>query len=187
MPAILHQYMAVHNDIEIEVQVLESREISGSILAGNADLGLSRLHIQHPELVIRPLYQDMVIMVVPHDGGDSESSPPLDAEEILANQILITHNHPEYWDDLLRNLRQYTRLRTMVVSEVHVTKRFIEEGLGVSFLPISTVRRELLEGRLLEVDFRLFPLPIARTYVIMKYEHSIQKHFLDFLGKFRLP
>ncbi|PLT27978.1 LysR family transcriptional regulator [Peribacillus deserti] len=187
MPAILKKYMSLHKNIEIEVQVLESKDIAGAILAGNADLGLTRLQIKHPDLMSRTLYEDKIILVGPYDGGEPENSPPLDAEEILAQEILITHNHPEYWNELVRSLEQHIHLRTMVVSEVHVTKRFIEEGLGVSFLPISTVRRELFEGRLLEIDFSIFQLPVARTYVVMKYEHSIQKHFLDFLSKFRLP
>jgi LysR family transcriptional repressor of citA len=73
----------------------------------------------------------------------------------------------------------------MKVSQVHITKRFISEGLGVSFLPVSTVRRELLEGSLLEVDCHSITLPDASTYALMKYEHSRQKEFVAFISKFR--
>jgi LysR family transcriptional repressor of citA len=54
----------------------------------------------------------------------------------------------------------------MEVSLVDITKRFIEEGLGISFLPESTVRRELMEGRLMEVPTPGLPLPVAATYVV---------------------
>ncbi|WP_026692967.1 LysR family transcriptional regulator [Peribacillus kribbensis] len=187
MGVILKRYMSMYPDIDIEVRVLESKDIAGEVLSGKADMGLSRLHVQHPDLTSNPLYDDPIIMVAPHDGGEDETTPPLDAEEVLSRELVITHNHPEYWEDLLRNVTRLFHIRTMVVSEVHVTKRFIEEGLGISFLPLSTVRRELFERRFLEVKFDLFQLPTARTYVIMKYPHSIQKHFLEFLKGFKLP
>ncbi|WP_409291078.1 LysR family transcriptional regulator [Peribacillus sp. SCS-37] len=187
MPVILHRYMELNQDLELEVQVLDSKDIGSAVLSGKADLGLSRMNILHPELIVSQLYEDKLLLCAPRDGRDIESGPPLDAAEILSTKRLIIHNHPEYWEGLLKELKQHLPLQTMVVSEVHVTKRFIEEGLGVSFLPVSTVRRELLEGRLLEIDFPLFPLPAARTYTVMKYQHSIQLDFLSFLKKFRLP
>lgn len=74
----------------------------------------------------------------------------------------------------------------MKVSQTHITKRFIIEGLGFSFLPESTVRRELLEGRLLEVYQHSFKLPDIYTYAIMKYKHSQQQEFLEFLSNYRI-
>jgi LysR family transcriptional repressor of citA len=72
-----------------------------------------------------------------------------------------------YWDDLLVSIHRHgIRMRTMEVSLVDITKVFIEEGLGISFLPESTVKRELLEGRLMEVPTPGLPLPVAATYVI---------------------
>lgn len=56
----------------------------------------------------------------------------------------------------------------MKVSQVHVTKRFIEEGLGCSFLPLSAVRRELAEGRMLEGELPSLELPVVSTYLLTK-------------------
>ncbi|EQD62688.1 hypothetical protein B1A_09443, partial [mine drainage metagenome] len=54
--------------------------------------------------------------------------------------------HPGYWNDLLQRLEdEGIHPRTMPVTQVELTKRFVEEGLGVSFLPERSVRRELLE------------------------------------------
>lgn len=54
----------------------------------------------------------------------------------------------------------------MVVTQVDVTKRLIEEGLGVSFLPLSAVWRELQERRLWQVPTPGLELPTAATYVV---------------------
>ncbi|MBS4174590.1 LysR family transcriptional regulator [Bacillus sp. FJAT-49736] len=186
MPYVLKRYMTLHPEIEINVQVVDSEFIADTVINGEVDLGLSNQHTKNSDLICRPLLDDPVVLIVPHDGKDSESAPPLDAEELLQKNYLITHNHPEYWDQLLRSVRAAVpSVRTMSVSQVNVTKRFIIEGLGISFLPSSTVRRELLEGRLLEAPCAFINLPISKTYAILKYEHPKETQFLEFLSQFR--
>ena len=80
---------------------------------------------------------------------------------------MLSHNHPGYWDDLLPRLRGICpSLRAMAVSQVHVTRRFIEEGLGVSFLPLSTVAADAREGRLEIAAGEDLKLPLAHTYLL---------------------
>ncbi len=187
LPYVLKSYTNQHPEVEISIKIVESAEIEQSVLKEEVDLGLSCLNSSHPDLITRLLYHDRVILVAPHDGRDAETAPPLDEEELLTSNYLITHNHPGYWDGLCKEIKtKYPSVRMMKVSQVHITKRFIIEGLGVSFLPTSTVRRELLEGRLLEVDCHTIHLPEANTYAIMKYGHSKQKEFLKFISNYRL-
>ncbi|WP_433742463.1 LysR family transcriptional regulator [Falsibacillus pallidus] len=187
LPFVLKQFMKAHPEVEISVKIVESAGIESAVEHGEVDLGLSCLQVQNSDLTCTLLFEDPVIFVVPHDGKDSETAPPLDAVELLSTHYLMTHNHPDYWDSLLRSLRtKVSGIRTMTVSQVHVTKRFITEGLGVSFLPSSTVRRELMEGRLLEVPCPFIPMPAAKTYAIRKYEHTKEKKFLEFLSQFRI-
>jgi LysR family transcriptional repressor of citA len=182
LPFVLKSYTKQHPEVEISVKIIESSGIEQAVLREEVDLGLSCLNSNHPDLMCDLLYKDSVVLVAPHDGRDSESAPPLDEEEVLTSNYLLTHNHPGYWDALCRAVKnKYPRVRMMKVSQVHITKRFIVEGLGVSFLPTSTIRRELLEGRLLEVDCHSIHLPEADTYAIMKYNHSKKKDFLKFI------
>jgi LysR family transcriptional regulator, repressor for citA len=187
LPYVLKSYTKQYPEVEISVQIIESIDIEEAVLKEEVDIGLSCLNSSHANLLCELLYKDRVIMVAPHDGRDSENAPPLDEEEVLTSNYLLTHNHPSYWDLLCRVVKsKYPSVRMMKVSQVHITKRFIVEGLGVSFLPTSTVRRELLEGRILEVDCPSINLPEADTYAIMKYEHSKQKEFLKFISNYRL-
>lgn len=186
MPFVLKRYMTLHPEIEINLQVVDSEFIADAVLNGEVDLGLSNQHTKNSDLICRPLYDDPVVLIVPHDGKDSETAPPLDAEDLPQKNYLITHNHPEYWDQLLHSVRAVVpAVRTMAVSQVNVTKRFIIEGLGISFLPSSTVRRELLEGRLLEAPCPFINLPNSKTYALLKYEHPKETQFLEFLSQFR--
>lgn len=187
LPYVLKSFINKYPQVEISIRIIESIDIEASIMAEEVDIGLSCLPARDPKVKNHSLYRDSLVFVAPHDGFDSERAHPLDAEEILETNTLLTHNHPGYWEELCQTIKvKYPRAKMMKVSQVHITKRFIVEGLGVSFLPGSTVRRELLEGRLLEIDCPSIPLPEAHTYALMKYEHSVQKEFLKFLSNYRI-
>ncbi|KAA6453526.1 LysR family transcriptional regulator [Bacillus swezeyi] len=186
LPFVLKKYTSLHPNSEIKVRIAESAEIAPLISAGNADIGLSCLKVQSSNLTCHSMYSDPVILVAPHDGRDSESASPLDVKELLEEYLLLTHNHPEYWDDLVRQLRiKFPFVRTMLVSQTHITKRFIAEGLGISFLPLSTVRRELMEKRLIEVSCGFMKLPVVGGYAVSLKDNEKVQHFLTFLSQFR--
>lgn len=187
LPFVLKKYMTIHPHVEISVKVLESLDIEKAVQNDEIDIGLSCLQSTNPELYCEVLYKDEVKLIAQHDGLDAESAPPLDEEEVLMKNYLLTDNHPVYWETLSREVKyNFPSVKMMKVSQIHITKRFIIEGLGVSFLPISTVRRELIEGWLLEVPCSTIILPEAHTYAIMKYNHSLQKEFMRFLMNYRL-
>lgn len=186
LPSVLKRYVSVHPEVEISIKIIESEDIESAVLNEEVDLGLSCLGSSHSEMTSQLLYKDKVVLVAPHDGLDFEAAPPLDEKEVLLSNYLLTHNHPGYWEDLCKRVKSvYPGVRMMKVSQIHITKRFIAEGLGVSFLPLSTVRRELLEGRLLEVDCYSLDLPDANTYALTKYNHEKQREFLAYLSGYR--
>lgn len=166
LPRAVKRYTSAHPQVEVVVRIVLSGEVGPMVADGRAHLGLSRTPAVSRDLSSFVWYSDPVILVVPYDGGDLDAPPP-DWREVLKAHRLLTHNHPNYWDDLLMAIHNHgIRCRTMEVSLVDITKRFIEEGLGVSFLPHSTVWRELLEGRLLEVPTPGLELPVAQTHVV---------------------
>ncbi|KMM39549.1 LysR family transcriptional regulator [Guptibacillus hwajinpoensis] len=184
LPYVLQQFMKDHPSIEVVVKVSESNEIGELISKNKADFGLSRMKSIHPDVTSEKTGPDPIVLVVPHDGGDAETSLPLSLGDYCAHATLLTHSHPGYWDDLLIELRnRYEGIRTMVVSQVHITKRFIEEGLGFSFLPRSSVQRELLEGRMLQVDTNEVRLPFVHTYLVYHHLSEETEIFKEFIEK----
>lgn len=166
LPRYIEGFSKLYPNVEFSIQVLESRPVIDCLIAGDADFGLSRIPVSHPKLHCDRLYDDPVVLAVPHDGRDHDA-PPRTALEILQAQTVFVNNHPGYWGDLLPALRLWMpRIRTMHVSLVHVSLEWIRAGLGVSFLPLSTVRHSLLRGNVEEISFTEFPLPTASTYFI---------------------
>lgn len=184
LPRVMRKFTVAHPDIEVVVHIALSPEIPAMVTDGRAHLALSRMPAHSRDLHSYVWYQDPVILVVSSDGMDLDAPPP-DWRDVLSRHRLLTHNHPIYWDDLLLSIhRQGVRVRSMEVSLVDITKVFIEEGLGVSFLPTSTVRRELMEGRLMEVPTPGLPMPMAATYVIHQATGPSEAAatFMGFLG-----
>lgn len=170
LPQVIRNFTKTYPHIDVVIDVQESALVERRLYDGSADIGLSLLPASGSDIHQELLHQEPVLLIAPHDGGDAETALPLDSTAVLTENVVFTYNHPGYWETLLQKLRpRFPALQTMEVSQSHVTKRFIEEGLGVSFLPRSAVRRELAEGRVLHVDVPEFDLPQASTYLLFKY------------------
>ncbi|MBT2574003.1 LysR family transcriptional regulator [Bacillus sp. ISL-51] len=184
LPSVMKRYTAANEETEMTVTIYESEEIAAQIKTGSADIGLSCLRVQSASLTCRSLYHDPVVLVAPPD-QKRKTGKEADAKDLLKHYLLLTHNHPDYWDDLLRQVRiQFPFVRTMKVTQTHITKRFIKEGLGVSFLPLSTVKAELAAGRMIEIPCNFAQMPRAGAYAIALHENEKKKTFLDFLSHF---
>ncbi len=185
----IHRYTKLYPDVDISIKIAESTEIGALVQSGQADLGLSRMIPGEFQLATYLLHYDPVVFAVSTSGGDMDAPLP-DWEHELTTKRLLTHNHPVYWDDLLLQLRQRgLSLRTMVVSQTDITKRFIEEGLGVSFLPRSAISRELFENRFIELPTPGLELPKVASYLVLpKVSASVTvQRFVDILAALYPP
>lgn len=180
LPYLLKAFTRHHPDLELVIRVEDSEKIEALVEAGEVAAGLSALEPKSRLLHSEIVYSDQLVFVVPRDAYDEESGPAISAEGMLQSHYLFTHHHPAFWNELVMKLRSsLTGLRTMKVTQAHIAKRFIQEGLGVTFLPKSMVRRELIEGRLLEAPFELFPLPEVLTYFVCKEMGELEEEFLS--------
>lgn len=179
LPYILRTFMDQHPEVEITIRVKDSEQIEQLIDCGEAQIGISSVDARIKDIKSIPIYEESVVFVMPNDAYDEESGPHIDVRDSLMNHYLLTHHHPTYWDDLLLRLQQkFTGIRTMKVTQAHIAKRFVQEGLGISFLPHSMVRRELLEGRLMNPHFDLFELPTVFTFVHVKQKGELEEAFI---------
>jgi LysR family transcriptional repressor of citA len=179
LPSLLRRFMDYNPDIEVIISVLKSYEIGEEISAGRADLGLTRILPIQTNIKSDVVHEEPVVLVGPNE---SKESYFLDEKSIFQNYRVITHNHPDYWDHLLNQLKSnYPTFRTMRVDQVEVTKRFIEEGLGVSYLPFSMIKEELALNKMVEIPSEKIIAPPSFTYVLTKVETDEASIFINFL------
>ncbi|MEI4770573.1 LysR family transcriptional regulator [Psychrobacillus sp. FJAT-51614] len=185
LPYILRSFMDKHPNLEVSIRVEESSTIEELVWQGDVHIGISALDATRKEIQSVELFEDPILFVVPSDGYDEESGPIVNPYEYLSRNYLFTHHHPVYWDTLLLQLRkQVINMRTMRVTQAHIVKRFIQEGLGISFLPQSIIKRELIEGRVMNVPFDLFPLPKVKTYLLLKNRGGLEQEFIEKISNY---
>lgn len=180
LPNVLRYFMKLHPDIEISIRVEESHMIEELVEKGEVNIGVSALDAQQKNIQSIPIYEDPILFVMPFDEYDEESGPPIDVKDVLQKNYLLTHHHPVFWDNLLVKLNKHVMgIRTMKVTQAYIAKRFIQDGLGVSFLPHSIVRRELIEGKIMQPHFDLFELPSVSTFILVKKQGDLENEFID--------
>ncbi|MEK4084392.1 LysR family transcriptional regulator [Psychrobacillus sp. FSL K6-1415] len=185
LPYFLRSFMKLQPDLEITIRVEESYLIEGLVDSGVVNIGISALDAQTKGIESITIYEEPILFVMPVDIYDEESGPPIDIKGVLQNNYLFTHHHPVFWDDLLVKLhKKISGIRTMKVTQAHIAKRFVQDDLGVSFLPHSIVRRELLEGKIMQPHFDLFDLPTVSTFIILKKKGDLEKLFIEQISKF---
>ena len=179
LPSILRDFMDQNPDIDVLINVLKSYVIGEEISVGKADLGLTRIIPIQTNIDCQIVHEEPVILVGPTMDKDTNK---YDEETILQKYRLITHNHPDYWDLLLNDIKHhYPNVRTMKVNQIEITKRFIEQGLGSSYLPYTMVREEIKQNKLLEISPEKISPPTSSTYVLTKIKSDEAKIFIGFL------
>lgn len=169
LPHALHTFLDVEPTVQVSVDVMPSRMIGSVIGEGGADIGIAQMP-SDPKLShvhSRELMRDRVVLVARRDDAGHDQEPGY-WRHLLETQILLSYGHPAYWDGLLQVLeRERLHPRTLTVTQVELTRRFVEEGLGVSFLPERAVQHEILEGLLMEVPTPGLSLPDAPTFLLL--------------------
>src|SRR5699024_8413785 len=184
LPSVLRAYTKQFPNVELSIQVLESYEIAPVVANGRVDIGLSCLPGPSDVHTLK-FHEEPIALVCTHDGYDAESGPVIDAKALLEKHFIFTDNHPDYWSGLKKQLKQtLPSYKFLQVTQSHITKRFVLEGIGVSFLPKSIINRDIMEGRLLEVPVPFMDLPSASMYIVYKYEHELESKFAAFVSNF---
>lgn len=169
LPAFLRGFIDDHPETEVIIHVVKSFEIGEMVSLGKADIGLTRIKPIQTDVSCEIIHKDPVILVAPF----MNTNAMLNEEQLFQQYRILTNNHPAYWATLLTNIKKhYPRIQTIPVTQMEVTKRFIEQGLGVSYLPISMVQEELEDRKMVKVKQDKIESPTSYTYVITKIETS---------------
>jgi LysR family transcriptional repressor of citA len=178
LPPLWKKYTMMHPNVEVRIYTTLSPSVGPGIAAGRSHIGFSRVASSHPDTETRILSEDPVVLIAP----GTVDKAMTDYRELFLYHPLLTKNHPEYWDELLFQLHEKRApIRPMSVSQVAVTRKLIIEGLGVSFLPKSTVQEDLEKGRLIELPTPDLRLPTAYTYLITPRNKELPRAAQDFL------
>jgi LysR family transcriptional regulator, repressor for citA len=184
LPSWIREFRKMSPETEFSIEVTDSSSVISSVIHQECDIGIGRIPVVQEQIECIELYNDPIVLVGPHGVGVLNERV-LSTNDIFHENLLFTYNHPLYWDDLLFQLRQHvSNVRTMKVSKVHVSVEWIKEGMGISFLPLSTVKDQVEKGYIDIIPFPYFSLPSAHTYILTrKNQNQTINSFIELISK----
>ena len=122
------------------------------VLEDEVEIGLTR-SIYHPDLLVRHLYDEQIILVT----DPSHKFAVIGQASIydVASQPLILYDKGSSYFVLINRVVREAGIApnvTMDLDSIEATKKMIERGLGVSFLPRHSVEQELKLGTLTQIE-----------------------------------
>jgi len=148
LPKVLARFRRRYPGIQVSVSVEGSRGLGAAVVAGDLDLALVTLPLEHPDLVIGEIHRERIYFVAAPDhhlrGGRLTLAQ-------LAGEPMIHHRAGSVTREevgAVFRLHGFEPRVAMEVSSPEAIKALVALGLGIAPLSQSQIAGELGEGRL---------------------------------------
>jgi DNA-binding transcriptional LysR family regulator len=182
LPPWLREFRQRHAGIDVSVRTGTSRDVESWVLDSQVDLGLLTSEPHGQDLVVRPLFEEEIVLVVAPGMVRGKSV-------LLAELGLILFppatGFRQYLEQRFLARRQAFTVK-METDSVEAIKSFVAVGLGASFLPIATVADDLERGRLKRVTARGLGRLRRRTALVWRHDRRpsfAMRAFLEIVGR----
>jgi DNA-binding transcriptional LysR family regulator len=170
LPALLARFSATHPNVRLAVKTGTSEEVLEMVLHDQVQLGIMRSLI-HQEIESVPLYTDNLVLIA---GPDHRLAGPGTGRQArladLAGEVLVLFGRSSsYLEFTTATFRQAGVLPYSVLEldNIEAAKKMVEQGLGVSLVPASTVTTELATGVLTAIEL-VDAAPVRREIVAVR-------------------
>jgi len=143
LPDVLKRFQAAHPRVMIAVRSGHSKEVLDMVLRGDAEIGLAR-SLHHPAVQTLSLRDDPLILV-----GLAKAWPRarrrVRLDDVADCPLILFDRGSSDWT-LSHGLFRRAGLVPNVVLEVETietAKKMVERGIGLAFLPLLAVAREI--------------------------------------------
>lgn len=181
LPTILPIFKLKYPDLQVRLVTASSEVIIEKLLNKEIDLGLVR-NITHPHLDSIKFYEDPIRLFVydkhPFIGMDSVT-----IEDVASQSLVFFECGSLDWmkiHRLFETLDQSPKIEFQIDNS-ETAKKLVLHGLGISFLPELSVRKEIHDQLLFPIDVpSIANLSLRTNLVSLKSENSVwYKIFLD--------
>ena len=167
LPLVLRRFQALFPNVHLIVRTGHSEEVLELVLREQVQIGLVR-ELPHPAVSSVPLYDDEIVLVV-DPGHRFAGAPSIDVNELSAERLILFDRTSSYFvltSAFFREAGVVPR-GVMELDNVDATKKMVEHGLGIAFLPYTAVRGELATATLREVAIQGYE-PVRRQIVALR-------------------
>ncbi len=183
LPTLLQKFRQTHARVEIAVQTGASAQILERIRAGETDVGMVTGDIHDALLNVTYLANYETCVVVP-PGHALAGREAVRARDLAGYPLILmeTGTNLRTYVDKLLSAAGVAEQVALELDNVEAIKRMIEAELGISMLPVVSVRAEVADRRL--VALRLLDVPRAKRRIALvhrrdKYLSTSLKAFME--------
>ena len=137
--------------VDVHISSGRSTEVLQMVLNQDAHIGVARA-LTHPQVETIGLYQENVVFVT-HPAHRFSLQGRASITDV-ANEPLILYDRESFYFLLIERACRDSGITPrghMMLDSIEATKQMVERGLGVSFLPLSSIRKEVQEGTIAHV------------------------------------
>ncbi|HLC30057.1 MAG TPA: LysR family transcriptional regulator [Dehalococcoidia bacterium] len=188
LPDILAHFREEYPGVEVAILTGRSHEVLQMILDEEVQVGLGRTLV-HPEIDSTYLYDEEVVFVT-YPLHPFATRSTVSISEIAQEPLILYDKDSTYYVLITRECREAGIMPRVIMNldSVEATKKMIERGLGVSFLPVSAISSELEQGTLVYVPLaegHRVTLPTSVMVRKSSIPHPLVDAFLSVVQRFR--
>ena len=172
LPLVLRRFQESFPNVHLIVRTGHSEEVLEMVLREQVQIGLVR-ELPHPAVTSVPLYEDEIVLVV-DPGHRFAEHASIAVAEMGSERLILFDRTSSYFvltSAFFREAGVVPR-GVMELDNVDATKKMVEHGLGIAFLPYTAVRGELAAGTLRELAIDGYE-PVRRPIVALRRRDAV--------------
>ena len=172
LPLVLRRFQESFPNVHLIVRTGHSEEVLEMVLREQVQIGLVR-DLPHPAVSSVPLYEDEIVLVVEPRHPFAEQ-PSIAVGELGSERLILFDRTSSYFVLTSAFFREagIVPRGVMELDNVDATKKMVEHGLGIAFLPYTAVRSELTAGTLRELAIDGYE-PARRPIVALRRRDAV--------------
>ena len=180
LPGVFSEYKKQFPAVQLQVNRSYGARVVESVMENVADFGLTQLPITEKRVQVVDIYRDEIRAVFPalHPlaGHQSVTSQDVVQYPLLLPKSGITRTRLNAWLEPVQDSIHVS----MELDSTEMMKKFVDAGLGITFLAGSNCREEIATGRLVALPLAPEPMP-RRLGLIYRKDKALSKAALGFI------
>lgn len=190
LPRYVQQFMSAYPEVQIHLNYRHAAEIYQDILSNMAHLGVVAHPQKNRQLDVYSCWKEKLV-VIAHPEHRFAGQDTVPVSELENEPFVIFERNIPTRKIIDRFLRQYQVQPDIIMAldNIETIKRVVENGTGISIVPINSIQEELQEGVLIAVEVEGVPLDREIAVISKKGRllSNAEKKFIDLLrGKLNI-
>lgn len=185
LPSMLEGFRQQYPGIKVHISIGRSSNVLKMVVDEEVQVGLSRM-LTHPDVVTIHLYdEDICLATSPQHPLAIRGEASI--YEVAREPLILYDRDSSYFvliGQVCREAGISPRVE-MTLDSIEATKHLVELGMGISFLPRSSVRHELERGSLSLVPLKEGHLVSLPTAVMVRRAQHYSPALLAFMNVLR--